>query len=75
VLPHWINAGVYLFEPEVTALLPDLGDHETSTFPRLAVEGRLAAYTIDGYWRGIDNAKDLQEANREIKTLGWLEAG
>ena len=75
VLPHWINAGVYLFEPEVTALLPDLGDHETSTFPRLAAEGRLGAHTIDGYWRGIDNAKDLQEANREIRTLGWLEAG
>lgn len=35
VLPHWINAGVYLFEPEITDLLPDLGDHEDTTFPAL----------------------------------------
>lgn len=71
VLPHWVNAGIYLFEPEVTGLLPDLGDHETAMFPRLAEEGRLNAYEIEGYWRGIDTAKDLKEANREIKSLGW----
>ncbi|GAA3230017.1 nucleotidyltransferase family protein [Actinocorallia longicatena] len=71
VLPHWVNAGVYLFEPEAAALLPDLGDHETATFPRLAEEGLLGAFEIDGYWRGIDNAKDLKEANREIRDLGW----
>ncbi|GAB3655240.1 nucleotidyltransferase family protein [Actinocorallia lasiicapitis] len=71
VLPHWVNAGVYVFEPEVAALLPDLGDHETATFPWLAEEGRLGAHEIDGYWRGIDNAKDLKDANREIRDLGW----
>lgn len=69
VLPHWINAGVYAFEPEVTAMLPDLGDHELSTFPELAERGRLCSYRIDGYWRGIDNAKDLEEADREIRNL------
>ncbi|MDX6739911.1 nucleotidyltransferase family protein [Actinocorallia sp. A-T 12471] len=71
VLPHRVNAGVHLFAPETTALLPDLGDHESVTFPRLAAQGRLAAYEIDGYWRAIDSAKDLQEANRELKHLEW----
>ncbi|GAA0963794.1 nucleotidyltransferase family protein [Actinocorallia libanotica] len=71
VLPHWVNAGVYLFEPGMRELLPDLGDHETATFPRLAAGGRLGAYEIDGYWRGIDTAKDLKEANRDLRALGW----
>ncbi|WP_055526430.1 nucleotidyltransferase family protein [Streptomyces graminilatus] len=74
VLPHWINAGVYLFEPEVTALLPDLGDHEDTTFPSLAEQGRLTAYRINGYWRGVDNAKDLKTASAEVTAFGWPTA-
>lgn len=66
VLPHWINAGVYVFASDLVNLLPDLGDHEVSTFPALAEKGRLRAFQIDGYWRGIDNAKDLKQANQEL---------
>lgn len=75
VLPHWINAGVYLFEPEVTALLPDLGDHEDITFPSLAEQDRLTAYRINGYWRGVDTAKDLKTASAEVTAFGWLTTG
>ncbi|WP_128375988.1 nucleotidyltransferase family protein [Streptomyces cavernae] len=74
VLPHWINAGVYLFEPAVTDLLPDLGDHEDTTFPGLAEQGRLSAYRVNGYWRGVDNAKDLKTATEEITAFGWVGA-
>lgn len=66
LLPVWINAGVYLFEPGVTPLLPVKGDHESSTFPELAEQGRLTAYRIDGFWRGVDTAKDVKEAGRQI---------
>lgn len=69
LLPVWINAGVYLFEPEITPLLPVKGDHESSTFPELAKEGRLSAYRIDGFWRGIDTVKDVKEAGAEIAAL------
>ncbi|MCW2873698.1 nucleotidyltransferase family protein [Actinacidiphila oryziradicis] len=74
VLPHWINAGVYLFEPAVTTLLPDLGDHEDTTFPALSAQNRLSAYRINGYWRGVDNAKDLKEASKEVAAFGWVAA-
>ncbi|KOX15272.1 nucleotidyltransferase family protein [Nocardiopsis sp. NRRL B-16309] len=73
LLPVWINAGVYLFEPEITPLLPTKGDHESSTFPDLAKEGRLTAYRIDGFWRGVDTAKDVKEAGAEITAM--REAG
>jgi NDP-sugar pyrophosphorylase family protein len=67
-LPYWINGGIYCFEPEVTAMLPDKGDHEDSTFPELAKAGRLGAYRIGGYWRGIDTAKDIIEATAELQS-------
>ncbi|WP_047869580.1 nucleotidyltransferase family protein [Nocardiopsis sp. RV163] len=69
LLPVWINAGVYLFEPGVTPLLPTRGDHESSTFPELAEEGRLTAYRIDGFWRGVDTAKDVKEAGERITAM------
>ncbi|MFD8145974.1 NDP-sugar synthase [Streptomyces sp. NPDC059708] len=66
--PYLINAGVYVFAPEFAALLPDLGDHERTTFPRLARERRLAGFPLPqgAYWRAIDTAKDLAEAAREL---------
>jgi NDP-sugar pyrophosphorylase family protein len=66
--PWPVNAGVYVFAPEFTPLLPDLGDHERTTFPALARERRLAGYLIpEGvYWRAIDTAKDLEAAAREL---------
>lgn len=66
-LPYWINAGIYCFEPEIIDLLPDLGDHEDSTFPDLALAGKLAAYFIEGYWKGIDTAKDIEEASKDLR--------
>jgi NDP-sugar pyrophosphorylase family protein len=73
-LPYWINAGIYLFNPEVTAMLPDKGDHEDSTFPELARDGRLVGYRISGHWRGIDTVKDVIEASKEILSSGGVLA-
>ncbi|WP_369778475.1 NDP-sugar synthase [Streptomyces sp. R33] len=66
--PYLINAGVYVFGAEFAALLPDLGDHERTTFPRLARERRLAGFPLPqgAYWRAIDTVKDLTEAAREL---------
>jgi NDP-sugar pyrophosphorylase family protein len=66
MLPHWVNAGVYVFAPELRQLLPDRGDHETSTFPALVTQGQLWAYRITGYWRGVDTVKDINDATREL---------
>ncbi len=71
-LPYWINAGIYLFSPEVLPLLPERGDHEDTTFPRLAAEGRLGAYRSRAFWRGVDTAKDLAEVARALKENSLL---
>jgi NDP-sugar pyrophosphorylase family protein len=69
--PWAINAGVYVFSAEFKYMLPEVGDHERTTFPALARDGRLAGYPIpDGnYWRAIDTAKDIEAAGTEFASL------
>lgn len=66
VLPYWINAGIYVLAREFFSMLPETGDHETTTFPRLADEGRLYGFKSEAYWRPVDSMKDLAEATREL---------
>jgi NDP-sugar pyrophosphorylase family protein len=63
-LPHWINAGIYLFKPEIFDYTPDKGDLEKTAFPLLAKEGKLKAVKCKsfGIWKSIDTAKDIEEA-------------
>jgi NDP-sugar pyrophosphorylase family protein len=65
-LPYWINGGIYVLSREFFALLPDKGDHETTTFPQLASEGRLYGFKSREYWRPVDSIKDLAEAEKEL---------
>ncbi len=67
-LPHWINGGVYIFNRKIKEMLPDKGDHETETFPKIPQE-RFIVFQSKEYWRGIDTVKDLTEAEKEMKLL------
>ncbi|MDO8577231.1 MAG: nucleotidyltransferase family protein [Candidatus Daviesbacteria bacterium] len=68
ILPHWVNAGVYVFSKEVELLLPDEGDHEIETFPKLPTE-RFLVFKSTDYWRGVDTVKDLTEAEKEVAEI------
>ena len=61
-LPHWVNAGLYVLDNEALARLPERGDHEQTTFPELAEEGRLFAFRHEGLWITVNTPKDLQRA-------------
>lgn len=66
-LPFWINAGIYLFERSIEDRLPEVGDHETSTFQELAAERRMAALkTTDTMWLTVDSQKDLREIESSL---------
>jgi mannose-1-phosphate guanylyltransferase len=69
VLDHWINGGIYDLSEEALHLFPDEGDHEDSTFPDLAAQGRVSALRFSGAWRSIDSLKDLREAE-ELAAAG-----
>ncbi len=50
--------------------LPDLGDHETTTFPRLAEAGNIYAYPSRAFWKAVDNLKERKEAEEAVAELG-----
>jgi NDP-sugar pyrophosphorylase family protein len=65
-LPFWVNVGCYVLDDEAIARLPERGDHEASTFPELAAEGRLAAYRHQGLWLTVNTPKDLRRAEEHF---------
>lgn len=71
-LPYWINAGIYILDTAIRDELPDLGDHETATFPRLAEMGRLYAYQSRAFWMAIDTQKGLREAEEALQQEATL---
>jgi NDP-sugar pyrophosphorylase family protein len=68
-LPFWINAGIYALSPDIYDLLPDKGDHEDTTFPQLANQGKLLAFRSNCFWKPVDTIKDLSEMRTQIESL------
>lgn len=68
-LPLWINAGVYLFDRSLEQRLPEVGDHETTTFQELAAERRMAALRSEATWLTVDSQKDISECEKRLKTM------
>ena len=74
-LPFWANTGLYLLEEEAIARLPERGDHESTTFPELAAEGRLRAFRHEGVWLTVNTPKDLRRAQEFVEAHpGLLDA-
>lgn len=70
-LPFWINGGVYVFERVIESKFPDVGDHETTTFPQVVDDGRMRAIRSDANWISVDSHKDLRQAE-EMMANGQL---
>jgi NDP-sugar pyrophosphorylase family protein len=62
LLDDWVNTGVYALGEEALDRLPERGDHEQSTFPALAREGKLRGYRHGGVWLTVNTPKDLRRA-------------
>jgi NDP-sugar pyrophosphorylase family protein len=74
-IPYWVSCGVYVLSPEAVARFPDRGDHESTTFPELAAEGRMRAYRHEGLWLTVNTPKELRRAHEHMAAHpGWLQA-
>jgi NDP-sugar pyrophosphorylase family protein len=74
-VPYWVNCGNYVLTEEVVARFPERGDHESTTFPELAAEGRLRAYRHEGLWLTVNTPKELRAAHEHIAAHPeWLAA-
>ena len=65
-VPYWVNCGNYVLTEEAIDRFPDKGDHESSTFPELAAEGRLRAYRHEGLWLTVNTPKELRVAQEHV---------
>ncbi|MFW5865695.1 MAG: sugar phosphate nucleotidyltransferase [Nanoarchaeota archaeon] len=58
-----INAGLYIFDPEVISHAPEgFGRLESDVFPKLASQENLAGYMFYGKWLDVRDKKSLKEA-------------
>lgn len=67
LLPFWVNTGLYVLDDEAIARLPERGDHEATTFPELASEGRLRGFRHEGLWLTVNTPKDLRRAQEFVE--------
>jgi NDP-sugar pyrophosphorylase family protein len=71
-LDQWVSCGIYVLGDEAVARFPERGDHETTTFPELAAEGRLRALRHEGVWLTVNTPKDLRVASEYLtEHPGW----
>jgi mannose-1-phosphate guanylyltransferase len=67
-----VNAGIYVFEPDIFTYIPT-GKHcslETEVFPKIAEERKLFGHEIKGLWIDVGKPADYIRANQL-----WLQAG
>ncbi len=65
-IPYWVNCGIYVLSAEAVERLPDVGDHETTTFPELVEERGLYAYRHQGLWLTVNTPKELRTAGDHV---------
>ena len=70
-LPFWINGGVYVFERGIECAFPDIGDHETTTFPEIVNLGQMCALRSNANWISVDSHNDLRKAEEMVRA-GFL---
>lgn len=64
-----IHAGIYILEPKVFDYFPKKkkASMEKDVFPRLASEGKIAAYLFEGQWFDISYPKYYEKALQNFK--------
>ncbi|CAA9432307.1 MAG: Mannose-1-phosphate guanyltransferase [uncultured Rubrobacteraceae bacterium] len=68
VTTNLVNAGIYVLEPEVLAMIP-VGREvsiEREVFPELQAQGRMRAHVSSSYWRDIGTPRSYLAASHDV---------
>jgi NDP-sugar pyrophosphorylase family protein len=66
----WINGGVYVVSAQkLMKHLPEKGDIERETFPKLVQYAEIVSFPYYGFWNLIDSVKDLHEVELSLKEM------
>jgi mannose-1-phosphate guanylyltransferase len=76
VTTNLVNAGIYVMEPEVLAMIPPGREVsiEREIFPELQMGGRLRAHVTSSYWRDIGTPRSYLAASHDVLS-GAVAAG
>ena len=64
VTDDYVNAGFFVFEPEVFSYLDDDSVLEREPLERLAADQQLMAYRHDGFWQPMDTYRESTMLNQ-----------
>jgi len=66
---HLINAGLFIFDPEIINYIPKKGYSmlEKDVFPKLVKEGKLYGYPFEGQWFDVSTPEVYEEVLKEWK--------
>ena len=71
-LTNLVSMGIYLFNTKTLRQWLEVReghDFGRDVFPRMVGQGRIFAYTFDGYWRDIGTVESYWQANMEILSM------
>ena len=68
VTTNLVNAGIYVLEPEVLAMIPAGREVsiEREIFPELQAQGRMRAHVSSSYWRDIGTPRSYLAASHDV---------
>jgi NDP-sugar pyrophosphorylase family protein len=61
-----ISTGIYVFEHDILEYLPQSGDVERTTFPKLSKYGRVSAFRHTGSFITINSLRELEDAEKQL---------
>lgn len=76
--PLWVSSGVFVVERDALSYLEsDAASWERDALPRIAADGRLAAFRHEGFWHPVDTPRDREALERMCRegAAPWTRAG
>ncbi len=73
LMDGWVNAGFFIFEPQIFDYLEEDCVLEADPLAKLAADGQLAAYRHNGFWQPMDTFRESNFLNElwNSNTAPW----
>jgi len=70
IVENFVNAGLYVFEPEIFKYIKPGEDFANNVFPRLLQSGKkIGGYVFTDYWLDIGRTTDYEHINQSISVI------
>tara|TARA_B100001250_G_scaffold93253_1_gene77716 strand:+ start:6573 stop:7631 length:1059 start_codon:yes stop_codon:yes gene_type:complete len=70
---HYCNAGIYLFKKSLISEIPKNKSYNATDFVKKLIDNKykVISYPIYDYWMDIGSLEEYEQANKDIKNLGF----